>query len=85
MNGVDYFLDLQRDGRSRDEILTTMNERGLTIAQAIKYSMQMFGLGLGDANSVVASHASWSKTVEAARPFQEALIQAFRDAENTER
>lgn len=78
----DDLLGLQRDGRSRDEILIAMKERGLTIAQAIKASMQVFGVGLGDAKSIVASHPSWSQTARAAEPLQDALIQAFRDAES---
>jgi ribosomal protein L7/L12 len=78
----DDLLGLQRDGRSRDEILIAMKERGLTIAQAIKASMQLFGVGLGDAKSIVASHPSWSQTARAAEPLQDALIQAFRDTES---
>lgn len=78
----DDFLGLQRDGRSRNEILTAMKKRGLTIAQAVKASMQLFGVGLGDAKSIVASHPSWSQTAQAAEPLQDALIQAFRDADS---
>ena len=81
----DEFLGLQRGGSSRDEILTSMKDRCLTIAQAIKASMQLFGVGLGDAKSIVASHPSWNETAEAAKPFQDDLIQAFRSAENPEK
>jgi ribosomal protein L7/L12 len=62
-----------------------MMESGLTITQAIKASMQLFGVGLGDAKSIVASHPSWSQTAQAAQPFQDALIQAFRDTESREK
>jgi hypothetical protein len=73
-----------RDGRSSAEILTVMKERGLTITEAIKASMQRFGIWLGDAESLVSSHPSWNQTAEAAKPFQDDLIQAFRDASRAE-
>lgn len=78
----DEFLRLQRDGRSPEEIVAAMKDRGLTIAQAIKASMHLFGVGLGDAKGLVASHPAWSETAQAARPFQDELIQAFRAAED---
>lgn len=81
----DELLELQRDGRSREEILAAMKDRGLTIAQAIKASMHLFDLGLGDAKRLVASHPSWAETAQAAGPFQEDLIQAFRAAEDPEK
>ena len=65
---------------SSDEILMVMKERGLTITEAIKTSMQLFGIGLGEAKSLVSSHPSWHQTAEAAKPFQDELIRAFRDA-----
>ncbi len=73
-------VGLHRDGRSIDEILMVMKERGLTMTEAIKTSMQLFGIGLGEAELLVTSHPSWHRTVEAARPFQDELIQAFQDA-----
>jgi hypothetical protein len=73
----DEFVDLKRGASSRDEILAAMKERGLTIVQAIKASTRLFGVGLGDAKSIVASHPSWSGTAQAARPFQEALIRTL--------
>jgi ribosomal protein L7/L12 len=79
---LDELAGLHRDGRSSGEILTAMKKRGLTITEAIKASMQLFGLGLGDAKTLVASHPSWNQIAEAAKPFQDDLIQAFRDAGN---
>ncbi len=81
----DELLKLQRDGGSREEVVAAMKDRGLTIAQAIKASMHLFGVGLGDAKRLVASHPSWSETAQAAGPFQEDLIQAFRSAEDPEK
>ena len=70
-------VGLYHDGKSSDEILTAMKERGLTITEAIKASMQLFGIGLGDAKSLVVSHPSWKPTAEAARPFQDDLFWTF--------
>ena len=84
MPQLDELVGLHRDGRSSAEILTVMKERGLTITEAIKASMQLFGIGLGDAKSLVSSHPSWNQTAEAAKPFQDDLIQAFRDAPRVE-
>jgi hypothetical protein len=78
MPGLDELVGLYRDGKSSDEILVVMKERGLTITEAIKASMQLFGIGLGDAKSLVTSHSSWNQTAAAAKPFQDELIEAFR-------
>ena len=80
MSEHEEFQSLHQDGRSRDEILRVMRARGLTITQAIKASMQLFGIGLGDAKLLVSSHPSWNQTAEAAKPFQDDLIRAFREA-----
>ena len=80
MSEHEEFQSLKEGGSSTDEILRAMKDRGLTIIQAIKASMQLFGIGLGDAKSLVSSHPSWSPTAEAARPFQDDLIKAFREA-----
>jgi ribosomal protein L7/L12 len=80
MPELDELVGLHRDGKSSGEILTAMKERGLTITEAIKASMQLFGIGLGEAKSLVASHPSWNRTAEAAKPFQDELIRAFREA-----
>ena len=84
MSEHEALQSLQQDGSSTDEILRAMRDRGLTIIQAIKASMQLFGIGLGDAKSLVSSHPSWNQTAEAARPFQDDLIKAFREAGNVE-
>lgn len=84
MPELDELVGLHRDGKTSDEILTAMKERGLTITEAIKASMQLFGIGLGVAKSLVASHPSWNQTAEAAKPFQDDLIQAFREVGSVE-
>jgi ribosomal protein L7/L12 len=80
MPDLDELVGLHRDGRSSDEILVVMKQRGLTITEAIKTSMQLFGIGLGEAKSLVSSHPVWKQTAEAAKPFQDDLIEAFREA-----
>jgi len=70
-------VGLHHDGKGGDEILVAMKDRGITITEAIKASMQLFSISLGDAKSLVASHPSWIQTAEAARPFQDDLIRAF--------
>ena len=70
-------VGLQHDGKGSDEILAAMKDRGLTITEAIKASMQLFGVGLGEAKLLVTSHPSWNQTAEVARPFQDNLIQLF--------
>ncbi len=80
---LDELVGLHREGKDSGEILTAMKEQGLTITEAIKTSMQLFGIGLGEAKTLVASHASWNQTAEAARPFQDDLIRAFQDVSKT--
>jgi ribosomal protein L7/L12 len=71
------FLELKQAGSSQDEILTAMKEQGLNIIEAIKASRSLFGVGLGEAKLIVASHPSWSETALAARPFQDAVIESL--------
>ena len=80
---LDYLLELQRGGAGRDEILNAMKTRDLTIIEAIKASMQLFGVGLGDAKAIVTSHPAWSPIARAAIPLHDAIIQVFRDAGDT--
>jgi ribosomal protein L7/L12 len=77
---LDELAGLHRDGRSAAEIITAMKERGLTIIEAIKASMKLFDIGLGEAKSLVASHPSYRPTAEAAEPLHDELIRAFRGA-----
>ena len=77
MPELDEFVSLHHNGRSSTEILKAMNDRGSTITEAIKASMQLFGIGLGDAKSLLSSHPSWHPIVEAAQPLHDELIQAF--------
>ncbi len=74
---LDELVSLHQDGRSKGEILTAMKEQGLTITEAIKASMRLFGIGLGEAKSLVSSHPSWNQTAEAAEPFHNDLRRAF--------
>jgi hypothetical protein len=79
MAELDELVNLHLAGRSVDEILEVMKYRGLTITEAIKASMQVFNMGLGDAKSLVSSHQSWIQTARAAKPFQDELIKAFQE------
>ncbi len=79
MPELEELVNLHRDGRSIGEILKVMKERGLTIAEAIKASMQVFNIGLGEAKSLVSSHQSWTQTAKASEPFQDELIKAFQE------
>ena len=74
MPELDEMIGLQQVGKSRSEILAAMKAHGFTIAEAIKGSMQLFGIGLGDAKSLVTSDPSWIPTAQAAVPFQDELV-----------
>ncbi len=81
---LDELESLHRHGTKNGEILAAMKSGGMTITEAIKASMQIFGIGLAEAKDLVSSHPSWIQTAEAAKPFQEDLIRAFRDATEVE-
>lgn len=81
MADLEDFQALKEGGGGADEILKMMKERDLTIIQAIKASMRVFDISLGDAKSLVSSHPSWRPTAEAARPFQDDLVKAFQEAD----
>ena len=75
----DSLAKLRCGGQGSDEVLTAMKHQGLTGAEAIKAVMQLFGIGLGDAKTLVTSHPSWQAESQATGPFQDDLIRAFRD------
>ena len=77
MPELDDLTSLQQRGKSRGEILAAMKERGFTIAEAIKTSMRLFGIGLGDAKLIVTSDPAWAPTAQAAAPFHDELIRLF--------
>jgi hypothetical protein len=76
-------VGLRRNSKSGHEILTAIKEQGLTMMEAIKASMQLVVIALGDAMSLVSSHPFWILASEAAEPLHNELIQAFRDASNS--
>jgi len=80
MSEYDEFLELYRDGKSMDEILAEMKKRGLTIIHAIRATTRIFGVGLGDAKSIVASHPSWVQTAEASIPLHDEIIKVFQES-----
>ncbi len=79
MSELETIASVKHVTESKDEILTAMGEQGLTIMEAIKASMQRFGIGLGEAKSLVTSHPAWKQTADASRPFQDELIKALKD------
>jgi hypothetical protein len=79
MPKLDELVGLHQETKSSGEVLAAMKERGMTITEAIKASLQLFGIGLADAKALVSSHPSWNQTAEAAKPFQDDLLQAFRE------
>lgn len=71
------FADLQRQNKSRDEIIGAMNRRGLTISEAIRAARGLFGISLGEAKDLASNHPAYRGVVKAARPLHDDLLQAF--------
>jgi ribosomal protein L7/L12 len=61
------------------DTLSNLKASGMTIAEAIKASTQLFSMGLGEAKTLVSSDPAWMPVAEAAAPLQEELIKAFED------
>jgi ribosomal protein L7/L12 len=64
-------------GVSTEQIVALMRDRGLTIAEAIKASVAVFGVSLGDAKDIVSSNAAWSDIAVAAEPLHNELHRLF--------
>ena len=71
--------DALKSGSSRAELIHEMKLRGLTILEAIKVSRELFGISLGEAKTLVASHPDWRQTAAAADPLHDEIIRAFNE------
>lgn len=82
MPEYDEFADLYRLGMSMDEVLAAMKERGLTMIQAIAASRRLFGVALGEAKTIVASHPSWAEAAAVSALLHDELIKLFEDSDD---
>ncbi|MGE6763699.1 hypothetical protein ACQKGO_37155 [Corallococcus interemptor] len=60
-------------GVSKEDVVVALHAAGLTIIECIKGLMQLYGLSLGDAKSIAASHPVWRGIVKAAEPLHDEL------------
>lgn len=72
-------LGSHHENQSRGDFVAALRGQGLSITEAIKVSMQEFGISLGDAKSLVTTHPSWKATAKAAIPLHNALIKVFEE------
>jgi hypothetical protein len=72
-------------GLSRGELIGEMKHRGLSILEAIKTTRELFGISLGEAKLLVASHPDWQEAAAAAEPMHEEIIQGFQNADVEDR
>ena len=77
-------IHLHRGGKSRSDILAAMKRQGFTITETIRGSMQLFGIELKEAKSLVTSDPSWVPAARAAEPFQKELVRLFHEMEYTD-
>src|SRR2546428_527717 len=77
MEALIHECEQARDqGRTPDELIRLMHERGLTIAEAIKMYMRVFSVSLGEAKVKVATSPCWRGVVEAAEPIHNQLAES---------
>lgn len=64
-------------GRSQSNVITSMSQRGFTILDAIKATRELFGVSLGEAKDIVASHVAYRGIADASSPLQDEIIRSF--------
>ena len=82
MDVFESYQSLRGEGFDRGEILCRLKLRGFSIIAPIKAVRREDAVSLSEAKSIVEEHPSWAIEVEAAKPLQEGLQQAFLESEN---
>ncbi len=67
------------DGRTQSDVIASMKRRGFTIIDAIKATRELFGVSLGDAKELVASHPAYNAVAVASAPLHNEILQVFED------
>ena len=71
------------DGKSQSDVIASMRRRGLPIIDAIKATRELFGLSLGSAKELVASHFSYKEAAAASAPLQDDVVQVIEGCGET--
>ena len=71
------YKEAKDQGRTPDDVLRLMHQRGLTITEAIKAFMNLYKVPLGEAKEKVAASPFWRDIVKAAEPLHDQLADCF--------
>ena len=66
---------IDAEGKSQEEILHLMWEKGFSIIEAIISIRSLCGVGLGEAKVIVSSNKYWSKIHQESEPLHQAMEQ----------
>ncbi len=67
-------------GRTQNELIELMHQRGMTITESIKALMTIYKIPLSEAKEKVAANHCWRDIVKAAEPLHDQLAEsAFRN------
>lgn len=73
----DLRLEVAR-GVPQADVICLMSQRGMTILGAIKATREIFGISLGSAKQLVASHPAYQSIAETSEPLHDDLMNAFQ-------
>lgn len=62
-----------QSGLSVEGAVVAFRSAGLTLTQSMKALMEVFGISLGEAKAVAASHPVWAEVAKAAEPLHDGL------------
>jgi hypothetical protein len=72
---LEEYQEAKDRGKTTDELLRLMHKRGLTITEAIKAFVQLYGVPVGEAKEKVSASPYWRAIVTAAEPLHDQLAE----------
>lgn len=76
---VDDYESKVTHGLNRDQLIVLMHDEGLSIVDSIKVVRWIYGMPLGEAKRVVATHPSWAKLSQKMDAVHADLIAAIEN------
>jgi len=70
MKNVDIIRDKVKDGLEISDAVYLLHESQFTITESMRFLVEEYRIGLGEAKRVVSNHPVWSDVVEASKPLQ---------------
>jgi hypothetical protein len=81
----DEFRQAIAEGKSPEEVIGLMRQRGLSIVWAVRVLTVLYKIGLAEAKDAVTSHPAYRQIAAAAEPLHDELIEFTAKIANDQR